>query len=103
MERAILNRGEDTEFECQGFRRSLLKTVISHIVSILTLGIPYLIGHWRPDWKVKWYNNKCLLSKADKVMVTPIFGNDNATLHGIVKGKKWIIIIDLHLILNEQG
>ena len=98
MEKAILNRGEDTEFECQGFRRSILKTVIAHIVSILTLGIPYLIGHWRPDWKVKWYNNKCLLSKADKVMVTPIFGNDNATLHGIVKGKKWIIIIDLDLI-----
>ena len=86
MEVSILNRGEDTEFECKGFKRSLLKTVISHLISILTFGIPYLIGYWKPDWKIKWYNNSCQLTEADKVMVTPIFGNEPATIHKIVIG-----------------
>ena len=91
MDRAILNRGEDTEFECKGFRRNLLKTVISHIISILTFGIPYLIGHWKPDWEIKWYNSRCPLSKADKVIVTPIFGHDSATTHRIIKGNYTVI------------
>ena len=87
MERAILNRGEDTEFECKGFRRNLSKTVITHIISILTLGIPYLIGHWKPDWKIKWFNSSCPLSEADKVVVTPIFENESSSTHNIIKGK----------------
>ena len=91
MDTAILNRGEDTEFECRGYRRNLLKTVITHVISILCFGIPYLIAHWKPDWKIKWYRNRCPLSKADTVMITPIFGHQPATLETIVTGMKPII------------
>ena len=92
MERAILNRGEDNEFECKGFKRDLPKTVITHIISILTFGIPYLIGHWKPDWKIKWFNRSCPLAQADKVVVTPIFGNEASTTHKITKGKQNIYL-----------
>ena len=92
MERAIINRGEDTEFECKGFKRHLPKTVITHIISILTLGIPYLIGHWKPDWKIKWFDKSCPLAQADKVVVTPIFGNEASTSHKITKGKQDIYL-----------
>ena len=92
MDRAILNRGEDTEFECKGFKRNLTKTVITHILSILTFGIPYLLGHWKPEWKIKWFNTSCPLIQADKVVVTPIFGNEASTSHKITKGKQDIYL-----------
>lgn len=99
MDRAILNRGEDTEFECKGFKRNLTKTVITHILSILTFGIPYLIGHWKPEWKIKWFNTSCPLIQADKVVVTPIFGNDASSTHIVIKGNLCICASKLGFLI----
>ena len=86
MNKAILNPGQDTEFECKGFKRNVPKSVCAHLISILCLGIPYLVGHWKPDWKIRWHRTHCALYYADTVMITPKHGAQYATLRTIAIG-----------------
>lgn len=67
--KTILNPGEDEEFECFGYKRDWFKTVLTHIISILFCGLPYLIGHWKPEWRIKWYRSRCPLFLADMVLI----------------------------------
>ena len=67
--KTILNPGQDDELECRGFQRSICKTILAHLLSILCLGLPYLVAHWKPEWKIKWYRTACPLFSADAVLV----------------------------------
>ena len=67
--KTILNPGEEDEFECFGYKRDWLKTVLTHFISILFLGFPYLVGHWKPEWRIKWYRSRCPLFFADYVLI----------------------------------
>ena len=75
--KTILNRGQDDEFECIGYRKDLFKTVLTHIVSVLLLGVPYLIGYWKPEWAINWYSTKCALFHADSVLIKNRVDHDN--------------------------
>ena len=67
--KAVLNHGEEEECEIRGFKRSRLKCILGHVLSILFIGIPYLIGHWKPNWRVVWFHSPCPISKADKILI----------------------------------
>ena len=47
---AVLNAGADDEFQCVGYRRNTCKAIAAHLMSLLLLGVPYLIGYWKPEW-----------------------------------------------------
>lgn len=69
--RTTLNRGEDDEFECRGFRLNPLRAFIVHLSSLILLGVPYLLGRWRPQWTLRWMCNSCCLRDADRVLIQP--------------------------------
>ena len=71
-----LNPGEDDELNCTGFRRNYVKSFFSHFLSILLLGIPYLIGYWKPTWQVYWFRSPASLFTSDTVLVLdPVSGD----------------------------
>ncbi|TRY61546.1 hypothetical protein TCAL_03194 [Tigriopus californicus] len=72
--KSVLNAGEDDEYECHGFRSKLLRTILAHMMSWLLLGLPYLIGHWKPEWRVAWFKSKCSLYIADTVLLVDLLG-----------------------------
>lgn len=67
--KTILNPGTEDALECIGYRRDLFKSILSHIISVLLLGFPYLLGHWKPEWKLKAHRSKSPLFLADTVLV----------------------------------
>ena len=67
--RTTLNPGEDDQVKCFGYKRSVLKTFFAHAISILLLGIPYLVGRWKPNWSIRWFYSKCFLKEADIVLI----------------------------------
>ena len=70
---------DEKDFEVRGYRFTPLRTVLAHFVSaVLFLGLPYLVGRWRPNWKIRWFGHKCTLDRAEVVLVTD--DEDNAVL-----------------------
>ena len=69
LDAAVLNAGQEDEFEILGFRRSRLRWVLAHCLSVLLLGFPYLVGYWKPEWRIKWYHRRCPLHRADTLLV----------------------------------
>ena len=49
---AVLNAGAEDEFQCVGYRQNTCKAIAAHLVSLLLLGVPYLIAYWRPEWRL---------------------------------------------------
>ncbi len=74
--KTILNPGEDDELECYGYRKNVLKTIFTHLISVLMLGTPYLLAYWKPTWKIAWFCSKCPLYKADTVLLKQVESND---------------------------
>jgi len=68
--KAVLNEGQEDEFTVHGFKRSLPRTIIAHLLSLLLVGVPYLVGYWKPGWRVKWTRVRCTLHQADTVLVS---------------------------------
>jgi len=62
-------KGEEDELLCYGYRRDIFKSIFSHIISILLAGFPYLVGYWKPEWRIKWFRSKCPLFLADTVLL----------------------------------
>ena len=54
----IQSENEETA-ELSGYRKNLPKYVLFHATAIVFVGIPYLFGHWRPQWQVR-----CTMSKS---------------------------------------
>ena len=67
--KTILNPGEDEELECFGYKRNTSKSIVAHLISILCVGIPYLIGYWKPEWQINWFRSICPLVQADTVLL----------------------------------
>ena len=76
--KVILNIGEDEELECQGYKRHIGKTVLTHVLSLLFLGLPYLVGYWKPEWQIKWFRSVCPLVQADTVLIKDLNTEDQA-------------------------
>ena len=68
--KTVLNAGDQNEeLECFGYKRNIGKSVLAHFLSLFCLGIPYLIGYWKPEWEINWYRSQCPLVQADTVLL----------------------------------
>ena len=74
----IINSGDGEKAELSGYRRSPVKQVFFHAVSVLLVGTPYLVGHWYPQWKVRWTMSKSTLTSADTILVNDEDGEVSA-------------------------
>ena len=60
----------------------MAKSIISHFLSIILLGFPYLVGYWKPTWRVGWFKSSSSLFSCDTVLVVdPVSGD--AEVHEI--------------------
>ena len=83
---AVVNKGTDEEFTVTGFRRSWIRTLFSGIITILLLGIPNLIGRWKPNWKLLFTSCQCKLKFASRWVATKIFFGVFLDLNNIFQG-----------------
>ena len=68
--RVTIQTEDDEKAELSGYRSNLIKNVLFHATSLLLLGLPYLVGHWYPQWQVRWTMSKSTLLSADVFLVT---------------------------------
>ncbi|XP_007440981.1 cation-transporting ATPase 13A2 [Python bivittatus] len=54
--------------EVKGYQRKTWKIVLCHFFSVLTLGIPLIIFHWKPHLEVSAKCTRCPLHQADQVV-----------------------------------
>ncbi|CAG0885909.1 unnamed protein product [Cyprideis torosa] len=71
----VIDKGTDEELLCTGLVTSRVAYVIYQILSICSVGLLHLVGHWRPDWVVRWTKRKCSPEEADSVLLKDSFGN----------------------------
>nr|XP_026485778.1 probable cation-transporting ATPase 13A3 isoform X1 [Vanessa tameamea] len=69
------NINTDPEFDqvVHGYRKCRWRTILMHILSTLTCGIPYLFFHWCPTWLLYVTSVRCCFQNADKVLVIETF------------------------------
>lgn len=56
--------------EVCGYRTAIMKTALSWIFTVFTLGVLQLVFMWRPDWRLKCTSSRCHVNEANFVLVT---------------------------------
>ncbi|XP_078697010.1 polyamine-transporting ATPase 13A3-like isoform X3 [Branchiostoma floridae x Branchiostoma belcheri] len=76
----LLNHGSEDEMECRGYHTNTHKAILCFCLVFLCGGGPVgillalLVFRWRPDWKLRATKSRCLLYKADAVLLKDIYG-----------------------------
>nr|XP_054768390.1 polyamine-transporting ATPase 13A3-like [Lytechinus pictus] len=65
----VLNRGTEDELVCTGYRRSIVKTILCVLLSVITVGGLQLVFYWKPEWRLWCTSSKCVLKRATKVLL----------------------------------
>lgn len=65
---AIIRLPDET-LHIYGYRRSLARTTLMVMASLLTLGVVRLLLHWSPMWLVRATSRRATLANADRVLV----------------------------------
>ncbi|XP_058017400.1 polyamine-transporting ATPase 13A2 isoform X5 [Ahaetulla prasina] len=60
--------------EVKGYQRKAWKTFLCHSVSVLTLGLPLVIFHWKPHLEIYAKCTPCSLRQADWVLIRDQLG-----------------------------
>ena len=55
--------------EIYGYRRSMMKSIVTYLIIVMTIGILRLVYHWFPEWFLNCTHSKCSLESAEKVLV----------------------------------
>uniref|UniRef100_A0A670YKI3 Cation-transporting ATPase n=1 Tax=Pseudonaja textilis TaxID=8673 RepID=A0A670YKI3_PSETE len=61
--------------EVKGYQRKIWKTCLCHSVSLLTLGLPLVIFHWKPHLEIYAKCTPCPLRQADWVLIRGTISN----------------------------
>lgn len=69
----VLKLGSDEELTLFGYCRSSCKTFAFYLVTLITLGIPFLIVYWKPEWGVYMKRRRCSLMEADMLIIKVIY------------------------------
>ena len=64
--RSVIEKGGEDESFITGYRPNIIKTILCHFVSIMLCGIPYLLAHWKPKWRLSGTSSICPLWQAEK-------------------------------------
>lgn len=60
---------EDTLIRFTGYRTLMARRIVWMIVSVLTVGIVYLLGRWLPRWRLKWICKETSFDEAEFIMI----------------------------------
>lgn len=71
----LINKGEPDEMKIYGYRRNMIRTILTYISFVLTLGISRLVLHWVPHWYLYATSSSCSVTQAQKLLITEIFRN----------------------------
>ncbi|KAK2177445.1 hypothetical protein NP493_592g01064 [Ridgeia piscesae] len=74
----VIDRGTEDELWCIGYRDNCVKRTLLYVLSLVTLGLPLLVLHWKPDWAVKLTKTQCPLRQASTVLVKDTYGQTHA-------------------------
>ncbi|XP_053137543.1 polyamine-transporting ATPase 13A2 isoform X2 [Hemicordylus capensis] len=64
-----IQRPPNPFMEVIGYQRKTWKMVLCHLFSLLTVGIPLVVFHWKPRLAVRAKYTRCQLSQADWVVI----------------------------------
>ncbi|XP_019618575.1 PREDICTED: probable cation-transporting ATPase 13A3 isoform X3 [Branchiostoma belcheri] len=64
-----INKGQEDELECHGFKRDKVKTSVTAVFALCTLGLLFLVFYWRPEWFVWAQFTSCAPGEADVVLL----------------------------------
>ncbi|XP_047486397.1 polyamine-transporting ATPase 13A3-like isoform X3 [Penaeus chinensis] len=70
----VLKLGSDEELTLFGYCRASCKTFAFYLVTLITLGIPFLIVYWKPEWGVYMKRRRCSLMEADMLIIKDMDG-----------------------------
>jgi len=68
-----INAGEEDQMEIYGYRRSMIKSIVTYSIIVMTVGILRLVYHWFPEWFLNCTHSKCSLESAERVLVVELF------------------------------
>lgn len=60
--------------ELCGYRRVRWRTVLCYLLCVLTLGLPFIVFHWKPRLRVSATRRRCSLAEADTLVIKDIYG-----------------------------
>nr|XP_027212857.1 cation-transporting ATPase 13A2-like [Penaeus vannamei] len=70
----VLKLGSEEELTLFGYCRASCKTFAFYLVTLITLGIPFLIVYWKPEWGVYMKRRRCSLMEADTLIIKDMDG-----------------------------
>ncbi|XP_042856180.1 polyamine-transporting ATPase 13A3-like isoform X6 [Penaeus japonicus] len=70
----VLKLGTDEELTLSGYCRAFCKMFVFYFISLVTLGIPFLLVYWKPEWGVFWKRRRCALMEADMLIIKDLDG-----------------------------
>ncbi|XP_042231973.1 polyamine-transporting ATPase 13A3-like isoform X2 [Homarus americanus] len=65
----VIQQGTEEELTLYGYQNSACKAALFYLLTLITLGIFYLISYWKPEWRVYWKSRKSALSDADALIL----------------------------------
>lgn len=66
---AVVNKGSEEEITITGYSRSWIRTTFSCILTVILGGLPYLVGRWKPRWKLAFTSYQCRLKIAQRILI----------------------------------
>ena len=54
---------------CCGYRNCYWKLVVFYTLCVVSLGVIYLVTHWKPGWRMLLTKSRCWLRDADAVLL----------------------------------
>ncbi|XP_023338513.1 probable cation-transporting ATPase 13A3 isoform X5 [Eurytemora carolleeae] len=69
--RSVIDKGTEDESTITGYRRNILKSLVSHFLSLVLCGIPYLLAKWKPRWRLSATCSICPIALSDRLLIAP--------------------------------
>lgn len=97
--RMLLNKGEDDEIEIHGYRRNKLKTILTYISFVLTLGLSRLVFHWMPHWYLYATSSIIEVTHAENLLVIVSSTNNSSQQNYFFS----LVVVQLLTITNVNA
>lgn len=78
--RKVIQPGTDEELILHGYKSSACKAFLFYLMTLVSLGMFYLISYWKPHWGLYWKRRKCSLSEADALFLKDSDGQTHVVL-----------------------
>ncbi|XP_072035886.1 polyamine-transporting ATPase 13A3-like [Amphiura filiformis] len=104
LEPLLIEANQLDPIKCWGYCRNTLRTVITYVLCVLSLGFLVLVFYWKPNWKLKIMYVKCHLSRADAVLIQDVYQREHVKFIQSLKvnDESTVTPNDLELILRKD-